>query len=117
MMGAESELDLHFYPGARRCSAPAQRFSITPGRGHAVHSPGYGLENGRLAGSVWTNNPGESGTEFDLGALVLPEILQSNPIDLHQPPARSRSTMSMSSCPNRTNAARSSSAGSGLPER
>ena len=116
LMRAEAEfhLDLHARPGRR--AAPANGLAAATRRGHAVHRPRDGLENGRLAGAVRADDAGQARAEHQLGMLVLAKIGEPQPVDLHQP-ASSRSMPSMRLSPSRTNASRSSSAGSGRRSR
>ena len=117
VVGPQAEVHLHFDPVARGGPAAADRIAAAPGRGHAVHRPRDRLEDRGLPRAVGPDDPGEAHTELQLGVLVLPEVAEVQPVDLHQAPAQSRSTESISSPPSRTNASRSRSAGSGRPVR
>jgi hypothetical protein len=113
LVGTQCELNFDFDSGLQRRAPAAQRLPATPGSRHAVHGPGDRLEQRGLARAVGSDDSGEAGTELYLGVLVLAKILEAQAVDLHQPPAKSRSTLSIKSRPRRTNASRSSSAGKG----
>ncbi len=117
LVGAEGELELDLHPRARRRAATADGLPAAARRRHAVHRPGDGLEQRGLAGAVGADDAREARAELEIGVLVLAEIAEPQPVDLHQAPARSRSTASIRDSPRRTNASRSSSAGRGRRSR
>ena len=117
VMRAEREIHLHLDPLPRPGPAAANGVAAAARGRHPVHRPRDGLEDGGLPRPVRTDDAGQARPQLQLGVLVLAEVPQADAIDLHQVPARSRSTASIRSPPSRTNSSRSSSAGSGRPRR
>ena len=99
VMGAERELELHLDPAAGRRAAAADAVAAAARRRHAVHRPGDRLKERGLPRSVRPDDSGEPGTELQLGMLVLAEVDEAQAADLHQPPASSRSTLSIKDSP------------------
>ena len=107
----KGELHLHLDLGAGWRAAAADGLPAPAGGRHPVHCPGDRLENRGLAGAIGPDDAGQSRSQLQLGVLMLAEVAEADSIDLHQTPARSRSTVSINSSPRRTKASRSSSAG------
>ena len=98
---SELEFQQHLEARARRGVPPPQRFLDAPRSLHTVQGEGDRLQQRRLAGTVGTDNAGESAIEAQVGQLVLAEVRQAESEQSHQlstAPA-SRSTASSISTP------------------
>ena len=84
-MGSETELQLDsdWSPGRR--APPADGFLGTARRLGAVECPGDRFEQRGLPCPVRSDYARETGPEDQLGVLVLTEVHQTQPFDVHQP--------------------------------
>src|SRR2546430_3532204 len=112
LVGAESELEVHFHARPALRAEPADRVLVAAHGLRAVQRPGDGLEDGRLAGAVRPDDSCDARTELELGIGVLAEVHEAEPQQLHQarpspspPPSASRGATDSTPRPN--NSARS----------
>src|SRR5262245_53653786 len=111
----EVEGDLHARPA--RGAVPPDRVLVAAHRLHAVDRPGDRFEQRRFPRPVGTDDAGDPGPKLDLGLGELPEVLEPQPLQLHQAASPSGPACSRYSTPVRTNSSRGMSASSSRRDR
>src|SRR4029077_13160865 len=91
LMSSQRELELDLDSGTRLRSPPSDGFPAASCRRHAVQGPRNRFEKGCLPGPVRADNTDQPWTEIEIGAFVLPEVAEAEPMNQHQAGAMSGS--------------------------
>ena len=94
LVGTHCKIDLHSHRCPSRRTDPSQRLPAAPSRHIPVQRPREGLEEGRLARAVGTDDRRESGPQQEFRFGVLPEVDELEAVESHYPSVISRSTCS-----------------------